>query len=153
MLTARSHSPRRLSLSFLALLLLCLVYSTTRSANALEVLKRVKEEKKEEEKPFFCVLTMVHDEHMKARSFVPHYLAEGAARIFVFDDRSDPPFHYDHPSVTVERVDSIGLEVPEWARYKRQIYMLNNFLFKRAKPAGCQWVASIDIDELITTVK
>ena len=38
-----------------------------------------------------CVVTMGRDEHRKVGAFVSHYLAEGAARIVVLDDRSVPP--------------------------------------------------------------
>ena len=38
-----------------------------------------------------CVVAMGRDEHRKVDTFVQHYLAEGATRITLLDDRSVPP--------------------------------------------------------------
>ena len=94
-----------------------------------------------QQQPFLCVISRVHNELRKVRSFVPHYLFEGFDFILLLDDRSEPPVHSTHPAVHVRRVD---LRV-----YDKQYHILESYIQNELR--NCSWVASVDIDELLTT--
>ena len=93
------------------------------------------------QQPFLCVISRVHNEPRKVQSFIPHYLYEGFDKILLIDDRSEPPVQSTHPAVQVIREDT--------AENPQQHFILKKHI--QTEFRNCSWVASVDIDELLTT--
>ena len=113
-----------------------------------------------------CVVTMGRDEHSKLNAFVSHYLREGAERVLVLDDRSEPPMglaprHAYDTRVELRRVNASltleELEAAHWQGCQQDDEPPNYELYRqmvepnRAAVAfrhdGCDWLAYVDMDE------
>jgi hypothetical protein len=59
-----------------------------------------------------CVVARARDENVNLRDFAAHYLEEGATRIIILDDGSDPPIppSYGGPLVEVHRIWAVKTE-------------------------------------------
>ena len=115
-----------------------------------------------------CVVTQARDEQGLLGPFVSHYLAEGAARVVVIDDRSEPPMHLSGAHAADGRVELIRIDsqpsderleeiAADECDSKHLRYMGQppgfrqqsnpNREVRRLREAGCEWVAYADMDE------
>ena len=91
---------------------------------------------------FFCVMARSNVEPERVYEFVDHYESEGADRIFIMEDSTA-----DHVNVSVfPRVES------------RRVQLTNDqggdlTRFVQPLKDKCTWIASVDIDEFLTTKK
>jgi len=103
------------------------------------------------EKPFLCAISMVRNEPLKVQSFISHYLFEGFDTIFVVDDRSEPPVEYTHARVHVRQVPRDYVPTKKHIQGKKWYHTDPIRHYVEKDLANCTWVASMDIDELLTT--
>ena len=91
---------------------------------------------------FFCVMARSNVEPERVYEFVDHYESEGADRIFIMEDATA-----DHVNVSAfPRVES------------RRVQLTNDqggdlTRFVQPLKDKCTWIASVDIDEFLTTKK
>ena len=115
-----------------------------------------------------CVVAMGRDEHRKVDTFVDHYLAEGATRITLLDDRSVPPLvlapvHQADPRVKLRRVQSNLTDAELAGAFRRECFAGNTSTTKSLRHfrqlrepnleaqrfrGFCEWLLYADLDEL-----
>ena len=91
---------------------------------------------------FFCVMARSNVEPERVYEFVDHYESEGADRIFIMEDSTA-----DHVNVSAfPRVESrrVRLTNDQGGDLTRFVQPLKD---------KCTWIASVDIDEFLTTKK
>lgn len=93
-----------------------------------------------------CVVARARDEHANLLEFVEHYIAEGFDQILILDDRSDPPVSIDLPPVHVVSIDGAEDSDPKG---RNQHELINLAVSQHL--SHCRWVASMDVDEFLTT--
>lgn len=94
-------------------------------------------------KDFLYVITRVRNENVLLKSFVTHYINQGADRIYLLDDDSTVP--YDEAILSNPRV--VVLKSVEARRRKEQMYDANE-LYRRLR-SQVTWVLNVDVDEFV----
>jgi len=98
--------------------------------------------------PSLVVIARVRNEAIHLREFPQHYFDEGAERIIIIDNNSEPPVHFAHSNITVirgrlKRGDD-----------KRRTEMKDvEAAMHRCGKLGYTWAANVDADEYMTTRK
>ena len=97
----------------------------------------------DEEEAFLCVVMRTRDRADYLQTTVPHYLEEGASLVVLVDDRSVEPFVSDDPRVKV-----VPTTQPLMSTTNQ---MAGVSVAIREHMMHCTWIASVDVDELMTT--
>lgn len=107
------------------------------------------------ESQFLCVLTRTRDDHTTLDSFVEHYKHEGATRIILIDDRSEPSLSSTElaldPVVSIIPTDFSHFQLKKaehGGSLRFEAASLSTFL---PNVRSCEWVLSVDTDEYATT--